>query len=104
MSKRKKPPTVDISSSTEVLGLPFSEEDWKATPAAVRCFTIENKKTIAELLERVEELERRVEKLLKRNSSNSDQPPSSDSPYRKPGASKEKGKKPRRKRGHPGAK
>jgi len=55
-------------------------------------------------LKRVEELERRVEKLLKRNSSNSDQPPSSDSPYRKPGASKEKGKKPRRKKGHPGAK
>ena len=46
---------------------------------------------MAELSKRVEELERRVEKLLKRNSSNSDQPPSSDSPYRKPGASKEAG-------------
>jgi len=102
--KRKKAPTVDISSSTKALGLPFSEEDWKATPTAVRRSIIEDKKTIAELSERVKELERRVEKLLKRNFSNSDQPSSSDSPYRKPRASKEKGKKPQRKKGHPGAK
>jgi len=81
--KRKKAPAVDISSSTEALGLPFSEEDWKATPTVARHFiierektSIEDKKTIAKLSKRVEELERRVEKLLKRNSSNSDQPPS----------------------------
>ena len=82
--KRKKASTVDISSSAEALGLPFSEEDWEATPIAVRHFiigrekaSIEDKKTIAKLSKRVEELERRVEKLLKRNSFNSDQPPSS---------------------------
>ena len=84
MLRRKKAPTVDISSSTKALGLPFSEEDWEATPIAVRHFiierekaSIEDKKTMAELSKRIEELERRVEKLLKRNSSNSDQPPSS---------------------------
>jgi len=102
--KRQKAPTVDISSSAEALGLPFSEEDRKATPTVVRHFIIEDEKTIAKLSERVEKLERRIEELLNRDSSNSDQPPSSDGPYRKPGASKEKGKKPQRKKGHPGAK
>ena len=100
--KKKKIPAVDISPSAEALGLPFSEEDWEATPTAVRHFIIEREKTIAKLLERVKELERIVEKLTKRNSSNSDQPPSSDNPYCKPGASKEKGKKPKREKGHPG--
>jgi len=87
--KRKKTPTVDISSSAEALGLPFSEEDWKATPAAVRCSIIEDKKTIieyektiAKLLKRVEELERRVEKFLKRNSSNSGGPIIKSESYR----------------------
>ena len=97
--RRKKAPTVDISSSAEALGLPFSEEDWKATPAVVRHFIIEREGTIAKLLERVEKLERRIEELLNRDSSNSDQPPSSDGPYRKPRASKEKGKKPQREEG-----
>ena len=108
MKKKKKISTVDISSSPEALGLPFSEEDWEATPIGVRHFIIErekmlieHEKTIAKLLERVKELERHVEKLTKRNSSNSDQPPSSDNPYHKPGASKEK-KNPKRKKGHPG--
>jgi len=85
------------------LGLPFSKEDWEATPIAVQHFiierekaSIEDKKTIAELSKCVEELERLVEKLLKCNSSNSDQPPLSDSPYRKPGVSKEKEKSRRR--------
>ncbi len=82
--RRKKAPTVDISLSAEALGLPFSEKDWKATPTVVRHFiiecekaNIEGKKTIAELSEHVEELERRIEELLNRDSSNSDQPPSS---------------------------
>jgi len=63
--KRKKLLIVDIPSSAEALGLPFSEEDWKAMPTVVRHFiierekaSIEGKKTIAELSERVEELER----------------------------------------------
>ena len=108
--KRKKAPTVDISLSVETLGLPFSKEDWEATPIAVRRFiierekaSIEDKKTIAELSKCVEELERLVEKLLKCNSSNSDQPPLSDSPYRKPGASKEKEKKSKERENHPEA-
>jgi len=42
--KRKKAPTANISSSAEALGLPFSEEDWKATPTAVRHFIIECEK------------------------------------------------------------
>gem|GEM_PF-1962817 len=109
--KRQKALAVDISSSAEALGLPFSEEDWKATPATVRHSIIEDKRTIiehertiAKLLERVEKLERRIEELLNRDSSNSDQPPSSDSPYRKPGASKKEEKKPQRQKGHPRAK
>jgi len=56
--KRKKSPIVDISSSAEALGLPSSEEDWKATPVTIRRSIIEDKKTIAKLSERVEELER----------------------------------------------
>ncbi|MBW1976013.1 MAG: hypothetical protein JRI45_10675 [Deltaproteobacteria bacterium] len=81
--------------------MPFSEEDWEATPIAVRHFiierekaSIEDKKTMAELSKRIEELERQIEELLNRDSSNSDQPPSSDGPYRKPRASREKEKKP----------
>jgi len=95
--RRKKAPAVDISSSAEALGLLFSEEGWGATPIAVRYFiierekaSIEDKKTIAKLSKRVEELEKRIEELLNRDSSNSDQPPSSDGPCRKPRASKKK--------------
>ena len=102
--KRKKAPAVDISLSAEALELPFSEESWEATPTEVRHFILEREGTIAKLSERVEKLERRIEELLNRDSSNSDQPPSSDGPYRKRRASKEKGKKPQRKKGHPGAK
>ena len=99
--KREETPTVDISSSAEALGLPFSEEDWKATPTVIRHFIIEREGTIAKLSERVEKLERRIEELLNRDSSNSDQPPSSDGPYRKRRASKSKKeeKKPKRKKG-----
>ncbi|GAB6163067.1 hypothetical protein JCM12298_22270 [Desulfothermus naphthae] len=61
--KKRKTVTVDISSSAEALELPFSEEDWNAIPSSVRRFIIEREKTIAELLERVKELKRIVEKL-----------------------------------------
>jgi len=50
----------------------------------------------------VKQLERAVEKLSKPNSSNSNQPPSSDNPSRRPRASKEKGKAGKRKKGHGG--
>lgn len=66
--------------------LPFSSEDWGKTPESVRhhvvnlCRVIsEQQKTLAELREKIETLEAR----LNRNSSNSNRPPSSDSPYEK---------------------
>jgi transposase len=59
--------------------LPFPEENWQRTPAAVQLFIAGQQKTIEVLTKRVDELEAR----LNRNSSNSNQPPSSDSPYRK---------------------
>jgi transposase len=48
--------------------------------------------------QRIDELESRT----KRNSSNSNQPPSSDSPYKKKPKDKPKGKKPGGKKGHKG--
>jgi transposase len=69
--------------------LPFPEENWQRTPAAVQLFIAGQQKTIEVLTKRLDELEAR----LNRNSSNSDQPSSSDSPYRKAtSASKEKRK------------
>jgi transposase len=69
--------------------LPFAEKDWQRTPAAVQLFITGQQITIEVLTKRVDELAAR----LNRNSSNSNQPPSSDSPYRKAtGASKEKRK------------
>jgi hypothetical protein len=60
--------------------LPFPEEEWEKCPAIVRLFIASLQKTIEALSKRVEELEAR----LNRNSSNSIQPPSSDSPHQKP--------------------
>lgn len=67
-------------------GLAFSVEDWGKTPECVKqhvlklCGIIsDHQRTIAELREKVEKLEAR----LNRNSSNSNQPPSTDSPYQK---------------------
>ena len=59
--------------------LPFPKQDWQKTPASVRLFLIAQQKTIEAFGKRIEELEAR----LNRNSSNSNQPPSSDSPYGK---------------------
>ena len=63
---------------------PFGKADWDHTPAAVRVYILalqhilaEQQKAIAALQKRVEELEAR----LNRNSSNSNQPPSADSPF-----------------------
>ena len=61
--RRKKAPTVDISSSAEALGLPFSKEDWEATPIAVRHFTIEREETIVKHEKTIAKLSERVEKL-----------------------------------------
>src|SRR2546427_3314182 len=58
--------------------LGISEEDWSATPVAVRV-------VVMELLQRVAQLEAR----LKQTSRNSSKPPSSDPPQTKPRAAKE---------------
>src|SRR5215813_6189619 len=58
--------------------LGISEEDWSATPVAVRV-------VVMELLQRVAQLEAR----LKQTSRNSSKPPSSDPPQAKPRAAKE---------------
>ena len=65
--------------------LRVTDDDWQNTPPAVRAL-------VAYLVKRVEDLETRIN----RNSSNSNQPPSSDSPFKKPASEK---KKKKRKRG-----
>ncbi len=62
-------------------GLEISMDDWQKTPPSVI-------KLILHLLERIEKLEAR----LNEDSSNSNKPPSSDSPYKKKGC-REKWKK-----------
>jgi len=65
-----------MSNPSPPLGI--SEEDWSATPVAVRV-------VVMELLQRVAQLETR----LKQTSRNSSKPPSSDPPQAKPRAAKE---------------
>jgi transposase len=72
--------------------LRITDEDWQNTPARVR-------EVIAHLIKRVQDLEARIN----RNSSNSDQPPSSDSPFKKPVSGKKKRKRGGQK-GHKGHK
>jgi hypothetical protein len=70
----------------------ISEEDWSATPGAVRVL-------VMELLQRVAQLEAR----LNQTSRNSSKPPSSDPPQAKPRAAKEPtGRKPGGQPGHEG--
>ena len=78
---------------------PFSVLDWAATPEPVKQYIEYLEQTIAALVARVQQLEKRIEQLevkTKQNSQNSNKPPSSDSPFKKP---KHKGKKSKRKRG-----
>jgi transposase len=65
-----------MSNQTPPAGI--SEEDWSATPVAVRVL-------VMELLQRVAQLEAR----LNQTSRNSSKPPSSDPPQAKPRAAKE---------------
>ena len=90
--------------SAEDWTLPFSRDDWAKTPAAVRLYLAalhqkltEQLKMLGAISKRVEELEARVN----RNSSNSNQPPSSDSPFQKK-RDKKSGGKPGGKKGHKG--
>jgi len=66
---------------------PFSDQDWQATPEAVRQYIMELEQTIAMIVNKVKQLEKRTEKLeskTNQNSQNSSKPPSSDSPFKKP--------------------
>jgi transposase len=79
-----------MANPTPPLGI--SEEDWNATPVAVRM-------VVLELLQRVAQLEAR----LNQTSRNSSKPPSSDPPQAKPRAAKEPtGRKPGGQPGHEG--
>ena len=77
---------------------PFSTAEWLQTPEAVRSYIEMLEKnilllsgTVAELKERTEKLEQRVN----RNSQNSNQPPSADGPFKKPERKKKKAKRKR---------
>ena len=66
---------------------PFSEADWHATPEPVRLYVEQLEQTVIALVAKVEQLEKRIEQLeskSKKNSQDSNKPPSSDSPYEKP--------------------
>ena len=69
--------------------LAVSHDEWEKTPASVQALVLQ-------LLKRIEELEAKLGK----NSQNSNRPPSSDSPFKKPSSEKEekKGKAKSRKR------
>lgn len=80
---------IDPMDTSEQWTLPFPREDWEKTPHTVRLYIValerkiaEQQKTIEALIKRVDELEVR----LNRNSSNSNQPPSADSPFKNNGS------------------
>jgi len=81
---------------------PFPKEDWEATPKSVQTAFLALHQQVIDLTKRVEELESR----LNRDSSNSNQPPASDSPFKKKRPAKETpsaNQKPSGgKKGHPG--
>jgi transposase len=59
---------------------PFTAQDWAQTPLAVQAYVRTLRDEVAQLQNRVETLETR----LQQNSTTSSRPPSSDSPYKKP--------------------
>src|SRR5207249_4958116 len=59
---------------------PFPPQDWDQTPASVQAYLRTVQHDLAELRQRVETLETR----LNQNSTTSHRPPSLDSPYKKP--------------------
>jgi len=87
---------------------PFSDDDWQATPEPVKQYIISLEQAIALLIEKVEALEQRTEKLessVNKNSQNSSKPPSSDSPFNKPEAKRKKSKRKKgAQKGHKGHK
>jgi transposase len=61
---------------------PFVPQDWAQTPAVVQAYVRTLQDELTQLREHVEALEAR----LTQNSTTSHRPPSSDSPYKKPGS------------------
>jgi len=59
---------------------PFTPQDWEQTPLAVQAYLRTVRDELGQLHDRVETLEAR----LTQNSTTSSQPPSADSPYKKP--------------------
>lgn len=87
---------------------PFSEEEFQATPEPVRQYIVQLEETVVLLLKKINELEKRIDKLERQsnqNSQNSSRPPSSDSPYKKPKNKRTKSKhKKGAQKGHKGHK
>ena len=76
-------------SSVELPGdLPITEAEWNQTLPAVQALILWQHEIIAKLSKRMEEHEAR----LSQNSQNSNRPPSSDSPFKKPSSEKEEKK------------
>jgi transposase len=67
-------------SATTVWPFPFTSQDWEQTPPAVQAYLHTMRDELGQLHDRVETLEAR----LTQNSTTSSQPPSADSPYKKP--------------------
>jgi transposase len=63
-----------------VWSFPFTPQDWEQTPLAVQAYVRTLRDEVAQLQNRVETLETR----LQQNSTTSSRPPSSDSSYKKP--------------------
>ena len=83
----------------------FSDADWQATPEAVKRDFIRIEKIMLLFAQKLKELEEELNQVktrMKKNSTNSDKPPSTHNPYRKrPKKSKNKGR-PGAKAGHKG--
>jgi transposase len=78
---------------------PFSDADWLATPEPVRRYIEHLEHVIEEYGCLLEQQQQRIEKIearLNRDSQNSNKPPSSDAPFKKP---EKKAKKSKRKKG-----
>jgi transposase len=66
--------------ATTVWPFPFTPQDWEQTPPAVQAYLRAVRDELGQLHDRVDTLEAR----LTQNSTTSSQPPSADSPYKKP--------------------
>lgn len=85
--------------------LDFSVQDWEQTPEPVKQHLVKCHQAISEQQQTISQLQARIDSLeakLNRNSSNSSQPPSSDSPFKKPADEPKKKAKPRAKKGRKG--